>query len=140
MEWSELRATLNYRQVSVPRSPDKGGLSVSPEPLVLLSCNKDCPHMQLVYSNSGVMHMILLYLLWVNTVYTYSSQKKNHKTSLSRLCNIGHVSNLYCWQRYLTTPHHKVVNFYKGVKASFCKQIYITLSWPPVHKHDVGSA
>ena len=28
MECSELRATLNYRQVSVPRCPDKGGLSV----------------------------------------------------------------------------------------------------------------
>ena len=28
MECSELRATLNYRQVSVPRCPDEGGLSV----------------------------------------------------------------------------------------------------------------
>ena len=28
MECSELRATLNYRQVSVPRCPDKGGLTV----------------------------------------------------------------------------------------------------------------
>ena len=82
MECSELRATLNYRQVLVPRYPDKGGLSLSAEPLVLLSCNKDCPYMQLV---SGVMHIITV-------VPSLSKHCLHvHLTEKNVIINIGHV-------------------------------------------------